>query len=63
MTTSLSELSRGAIADLGKVFSAVPEDAADPLIEAILSAKRIWPCAALPCACFTWAAMPMLWAT
>ena len=41
MTQSLSELSRAALADLGAVFAATPDNAADPLIEAILSSKRI----------------------
>jgi 6-phospho-3-hexuloisomerase len=41
MSKSLSELGLSAIADLGEVFSAMPDDAADPLIEAILSAKRV----------------------
>jgi 6-phospho-3-hexuloisomerase len=41
MNLSLSELSRNAMADLAAVFSKMPEDAADSLIEAIVSAKRI----------------------
>ena len=41
MTRSLSQLSRESIADLGAVFAAMPDNAADPLIEAILSSKRI----------------------
>lgn len=41
MTKSISELGRAAVADLAAVVAAMPEDAADPLIEAILSSKRI----------------------
>src|SRR6476660_1908531 len=41
MNRSLHDLARGALADLGEVFAAIPEDAADPLIEAILGARRI----------------------
>jgi 6-phospho-3-hexuloisomerase len=41
VTKSLSELSRSALADLGAVFVAMPETAADTLIEAIVSSKRI----------------------
>ena len=38
---SLSELSRGALADLSKVFARLPDDAADALIEEIVAADRI----------------------
>jgi 6-phospho-3-hexuloisomerase len=38
---SLKELGQAAIADLGAVISALPDNAADALIEAILSARRI----------------------
>jgi 6-phospho-3-hexuloisomerase len=38
---SLSELGRSAIADLDAVLAAMPEDALDALIQAILSSKRI----------------------
>ena len=38
---TLSELSRGALADLVRVFAALPENAADELIEAIVAARRI----------------------
>ena len=41
MSDSISELGRSALADLGAVLAALPDDAADPLIEAILSSKRI----------------------
>jgi 6-phospho-3-hexuloisomerase len=41
VTPSLSELGRSVIADLDVVISALPDDAADPLIEAILSSRRI----------------------
>lgn len=41
MSDSISELGRGAPADLGEVFAAMPDDAADPLIEAILPVRRI----------------------
>jgi 6-phospho-3-hexuloisomerase len=41
MTGSLAELSRGALADLAGVFAKMPDDAADPLIEAIVGAKKI----------------------
>ena len=40
MTKSLSELGRAAIADLDAVFAKLPDTATDPLIEAILFAKR-----------------------
>jgi 6-phospho-3-hexuloisomerase len=38
---ALSELSRRALSDLSGVFSVLPDTAADPLIEAIASARRI----------------------
>src|SRR5271163_3139290 len=41
MSDTLADLAKGALADLGKVFVALPPDAADPLIEAIIAAKRI----------------------
>ena len=41
MTESLAQLSKGALSDLGGVFAAMPEDALDGLIEAIVAAKRI----------------------
>ena len=41
MTESLAELSKGALSDLAGVFAAMPEDALDGLIEAIVAAKRI----------------------
>lgn len=41
MSMALSELSRRALSHLSGVFSALPDTAADPLIEAIASARRI----------------------
>ncbi len=41
MSMALSELSRRALSDLSGVFSALPDTAADPLIDAIASARRI----------------------
>ena len=41
MTQTLAELSRGALKDLEGVFARLPNDAADPLIDAIVAAKRI----------------------
>ena len=41
MTESLAELSKGALSDLAGVFAAMPEDAFEGLIEAIVAAKRI----------------------
>src|SRR5271163_2255694 len=41
MSDTLADLAKGALADLGKVFVALPPDAADPLLEAIDAAKRI----------------------
>ena len=38
---TLRELSKGALNDLEGVFAKLPDDAADPLIEAIVAAKRI----------------------
>ena len=38
---TLSSSSKGALSDLGRVFAALPDDAADPLIEAIAASKRI----------------------
>ena len=41
MTESLAQLSKGALSDLAGVFGAMPEDALDGLIDAIVAAKRI----------------------
>ncbi|HEY1944657.1 MAG TPA: SIS domain-containing protein [Roseiarcus sp.] len=41
MTQPLSELSRGALDDLSRVFARLPDDAADALIEAIVAARNI----------------------
>ncbi len=41
MTQALSELSRGALDDLSRVFKQLPDDAADALIEAIVAARKI----------------------
>ena len=41
MPQTLSDLAASALADLGTVFRAMPDDAADALIEAILSSRRI----------------------
>jgi 6-phospho-3-hexuloisomerase len=41
LESSLPALGRAAVADLDTVFAAMPDDAADLLIEAILSARRI----------------------
>ncbi len=41
MPESLAQLSKGALSDLAGVFAAMPEDALDGLIEAIVAAKRI----------------------
>ena len=41
MTESLTQLSKGALNDLAGVFAAMPENALDGLIEAIVAAKRI----------------------
>ena len=37
----MKELAHRALADLGEVFAALPDSVAEPLIEAILSARRI----------------------
>ena len=41
MTETLAQLSKGALSDLAGVFVAMPENALDGLIEAIVAAKRI----------------------
>jgi 6-phospho-3-hexuloisomerase len=41
MTYTLSDLSRGALAELGRVFTRLSDYSSDPLIEAIVAAKRI----------------------
>jgi len=41
LKSSLPELGRAAVADLDTVFAAMPDDVADALIDAILSARRI----------------------
>jgi len=41
MTAALGELARGALRELAQVFDRLPDDAADELIAAIASAKRI----------------------
>jgi 6-phospho-3-hexuloisomerase len=41
MTKTLAQLSKGALSDLAGVFAAMPENALDGLIEAIVAAKRI----------------------
>ena len=41
MTETLAQLSKGALSDLAGVFAAMPENALDGLIEAIVAAKRI----------------------
>src|SRR5450631_1044356 len=41
MSPPLNALARDALAELGGVFAALAEDAANPLIEAILGARRI----------------------
>ena len=41
MAETLTQLAKGALADLAGVFAAMPEDALDGLIEAIVAAKRI----------------------
>jgi len=41
LSETLGELSRGALKDLAGVFAAMPDDALDGLIEAIVAAKRI----------------------
>src|ERR1700728_3077072 len=41
MAESLAQLSKGALNELAAVFAAMPENALDGLIEAIVAAKRI----------------------
>ena len=41
MAVTLSELSRGALAELSSVFARLPEDSADALVEAIVAARKI----------------------
>jgi 6-phospho-3-hexuloisomerase len=41
MTDSLSRLARGALDELGSLFARLPDDAADGLVAAIVSASRI----------------------
>jgi hypothetical protein len=41
MSETLAQLSKGALSDLAGVFAAMPENALDGLIEAIVAAKRI----------------------
>ena len=41
MSQTLSELSKGALADLSGVFAQLPDDAADALIDAIVAARKI----------------------
>ena len=41
MTDSLAQLSKGALSDLAAVFAAMPENALEGLVEAIVAAKRI----------------------
>jgi 6-phospho-3-hexuloisomerase len=41
MNQNLQDLSKGALSDLSRVFAQLPDDAADPLIEAIVAANRI----------------------
>ncbi len=41
MTETLTELAKGALNDLSRVFVQLPNDAADALIEAIVGARRI----------------------
>src|ERR1700727_2548684 len=41
MTDRLAQLSKGVLNDLAAVFAAMPENALDGLIEAIVAAKRI----------------------
>jgi 6-phospho-3-hexuloisomerase len=41
MIKTLAQLSKGALSDLAGVFAAMPENALDGLIEAIVAAKRI----------------------
>ena len=41
MAEALGALAKGALNDLNRVFAALPDDAADALVEAIVAAKRI----------------------
>ena len=41
MTETLAQLSKGALSDLDGVFAAMPENALDGLIEAMVAARRI----------------------
>ena len=41
MTATLGELARGALSELAQVFDRLPDSAADDLIAAVASAKRI----------------------
>lgn len=41
MIKTLAQLSKGALSDLAAVFAAMPENALDGMIEAIVAAKRI----------------------
>ena len=41
MRETLSALAKGALNDLGRVFAALSDDAADGLVEAIVAARRI----------------------
>ncbi len=41
MTEGLTSLSQGALNDLARVFAKLADDAADPLIEAIVAARKI----------------------
>ena len=41
MTESLASLSERALEDLRDVFARLPDDAADPLIEAIAAARHV----------------------
>src|SRR5271168_2156944 len=41
MTETLAQLSKGALSDLAGVFAAMPENALDGLIDAVVAARRI----------------------
>jgi 6-phospho-3-hexuloisomerase len=41
MTATLAELSAGALGDLRRVFARITDDSADPLIDAIVGARKI----------------------
>ena len=41
MTETLATLAKGALAELGRVFAQLPNDAADGLIDAIVESRRI----------------------